>query len=1002
MPDVTSGATLVASVMETAGYVTQSLILEDFQDFFKGAGSLLYIIAGIGAVISLAIFGSYRMSRYLFIAPALFWLVLDPSAQTEGVMWRIGGGSPRTIEGRASAIESAQFVRQIARNTVGHQEQDGELGDEDSGAPRVSMFFNWFTYTINGIVNSLVDVILTQEDNEDLLFLARAQTMDAFVNANVYEPEIVNLIRDTVLLCPNMINASLAKSSPHISARSRQQALEMSEDPRVSRFQQAQERRRAEAMRATQVYYARVRATEEEKRITPSIGTIRYLIENKDRTDTNTMEIVWEALIFQDEFFKSKHPEYEEASISEVPAENLYVLKDDIVLNCYWLSAVLRDALERDASRYIKEVYDKMPFHAGLSAIERRDLRVAYCREIAQKMDLELGDCQFQAVLSLFMLRNALSKAGFSKLINQLKDRMQLAESKKPSVWILTGEEREEVQKRYEIVGGLSNPNTRFNEERRIHEMEVREIGNGQQKTEWKPFSKITQIEGHLGAAFKYQQKYQTAELKQTIFSWAMHVPYFQGVMLYLLAVAYPFLALVLVIPGRAQAFLNVPLAWFWIKSWDVGFALVMVAEKVLWNLFPTIERDVGASVTNEFIEAPLPDIFKEALRVDPSYDIHAYFFFISMGLLSVPALTGYAALKAKRSILSSFTDGPKQVAKQSGDRGGGAYGLTVMNQHIGGMRRLGAMGMMNAAHGFKPMQTTAGVPTNVPGVLSTKGRWQEATAWGAAHAGVQSATRYIGSTIGGQRPKATGGNIAEGLLNFADTGAKTTKNLLLNKIKYQVAYQGAFGQEGRHSILQQDFDAVAAALDGGGGFEMNDLNIHENNAMTAHRKLFLARLSTLMKMLEEGIGNVAGGVTSHIRTTEDKKLDTRLKNALGELQKKGDYALFFSGVTAWGASFMNNRFDIDPTQLAKGTADKVFGKDKVNDALGKVSDSLKGVSKDVDERTQSLGQKLSDYADSKRSPFSWSFLLNMGGLVDDGDLASKSTPYMKITYGED
>lgn len=68
------------------------------------------------------------------------------------------------------------------------------------------------------------------------------------------------------------------------------------------------------------------------------------------------------------------------------------------------------------------------------------------------------------------------------------------------------------------------------------------------------------------------------------IAQFAKAVPYVQGLMLYILSIAFPFFAVFLVMPGRARSFLIWMSLWVWLKSWDVGFALVSTARKLMWN----------------------------------------------------------------------------------------------------------------------------------------------------------------------------------------------------------------------------------------------------------------------------------------------------------------------------------------------------------------------------------------------------------------------------------
>src|SRR5690606_25641963 len=87
---------------------------------------------------------------------------------------------------------------------------------------------------------------------------------------------------------------------------------------------------------------------------------------------------------------------------------------------------------------------------------------------------------------------------------------------------------------------------------------------------------------------------YQMVKARQFLYSFALNLPYYQGLLLYILAIAYPFFALVVLIPGKAANFLFLPLAWLWVKSWDVGFAAIFVLERVMYNLLPNWSLSPG------------------------------------------------------------------------------------------------------------------------------------------------------------------------------------------------------------------------------------------------------------------------------------------------------------------------------------------------------------------------------------------------------------------------
>ncbi|MDR2337484.1 MAG: hypothetical protein LBE20_02400 [Deltaproteobacteria bacterium] len=160
-------------------------------------------------------------------------------------------------------------------------------------------------------------------------------------------------------------------------------------------------------------------------------------------------------------------------------------------------------------------------------------------------------------------------------------------------------------------------------------------------------------------------QRKQTEMYRKQIYSFAMNLPYWQGLILFFLASAYPFMCLVLILPNRAPTFITMVLAWFWIKSWDIGIAAVYLLSQVLWNLLPQIDWPLKDTSLNEMT---FEDIYKKGFEYDPSFSLHTYYMMVSMALLAVPGITGYVILKGKKSILSTYTSAAARMANESGE----------------------------------------------------------------------------------------------------------------------------------------------------------------------------------------------------------------------------------------------------------------------------------------------------------------------------------------------
>ena len=123
----------------------------------------------------------------------------------------------------------------------------------------------------------------------------------------------------------------------------------------------------------------------------------------------------------------------------------------------------------------------------------------------------------------------------------------------------------------------------------------------------------------------------------------ASAVPYIQGMLLYLLTIAFPFFAIFLVVPGRATSFLTWCSLWAWVKSWDIGFAAVNVVRDLMWHL--------TSGWVNQFdrtIDLSDPgDIIAVGFNNAPLMTENLYWLVMSGLTVSVPVLTAHLFMGA-------------------------------------------------------------------------------------------------------------------------------------------------------------------------------------------------------------------------------------------------------------------------------------------------------------------------------------------------------------------
>ncbi len=210
----------------------------------------------------------------------------------------------------------------------------------------------------------------------------------------------------------------------------------------------------------------------------------------------------------------------------------------------------------------------------------------------------------------------------------------------------------------------------------------------GSNNSEIRP-ARVGSMNANVAAGFRDIQRLRSEHYRKSIYGFLMNLPYWQGILLFLLASVYPFMCLMLVLPNRAMSFVTYILAWLWVKSWDIGLACVYLFSQVLWNILPQVSYPPALKNINK-TDLTFEDIYKTAFDYDPSFSLHTYYMMLSMALFSVPALTGFVILKGKHSVLSSYANTAKDMADELGEMAGSSH-LMSYQRH---MNNLNAQGL--------------------------------------------------------------------------------------------------------------------------------------------------------------------------------------------------------------------------------------------------------------------------------------------------------------------
>ena len=120
----------------------------------------------------------------------------------------------------------------------------------------------------------------------------------------------------------------------------------------------------------------------------------------------------------------------------------------------------------------------------------------------------------------------------------------------------------------------------------------------------------------------------------------AAYVPYAEGILLYFLTATFPFFALFLLIPGRQGSFAIWMSLWAWVKSWDIGFAMVHVLRDVIWHITPSFSAENTLYNLNVLDFDNPATILTMVFQNDPISNLNTYFFIVSMFTIGVPAVS--------------------------------------------------------------------------------------------------------------------------------------------------------------------------------------------------------------------------------------------------------------------------------------------------------------------------------------------------------------------------
>lgn len=657
-PNVASAGTFVAAVLEHQGYMFQALFLQTFKSFFRDAGALIFLLAGAGAVASYALLGSYRAVRYLVICPVLFWFLVGTTTKSAGVVWRLGDDIPRGLN-RTSGIENAQSSRdKVIKMMHTKMKSKGEID--------IAYAFWLFVKPINDFVTEVNSKLLNRNDISNYMVASKAQGLEIISAALVDDETLVGLIEEGLYgSCKEMM----------IAAQS------------VART------------------YVRENAVAEKTVILRSERE-RYLAQYLEHLDDKIpiKDIAYYQMIknYIGRPGASKVFDNDPTAFSENVSSTDTAKRPKEYISC-------QNAWKLTAERiwHIAATSSNRTLRVATGVASLKQASQVACEELTRKLFKSLKEsekaCNFIPAYALSMFYNHMySPDSLQRILERHWNKKHLFDPRQINTWAsLNYKDYEPYLDDYGHVflwpSKVGSPMTLL-------------VPKGTQasksvidKTKAKvvPVGEIIGLFGMEHVMWKTLRISETARIRQQLFTWSMQLPYFQGIMLFLCAVAYPFLCLVVLLPGKAHHLLNLPLAWFWLKSWDIGMAVVVLVDKVLYNLLPNWNITGDLATLDGWIQGDsLPKVISQAHNFDPLGSVHLYYTMLAMLTLGIPAITAAMTIKGKKAVLTPFIDAVKEKSSENAEFASRSKTIVGQNQGSTGALSFAGQARMLAING--------------------------------------------------------------------------------------------------------------------------------------------------------------------------------------------------------------------------------------------------------------------------------------------------------------
>jgi len=546
MAAVGYSGTMVAAVLETAGYYYQSQILDQLGSAFTGSlGGFIYAIGVVTTVFAVAVRGGYRFGPWLLIGPPLFFSMVIPRTQADNALWQFAG------QDRFQNKVDDEVARLVP-----------------PGGAEVSTLFAKYDRLVSRTVQEFVKVINRDKPETDKWFIFKGQLLSRIYSRNADNPGLQQLIQHGLLYqCGEVVQAASDILNP------------------------GEDRNAVDAATGQTVLAMRVAALKNFN--TPSI-TLNPTAAS---------------------FVAQMNKEYPDRFGGEPTEVNQIVGGKDNKQRAYSCKQIwdyVLVGLVREGVRAAQEVSDT----AGRHGLDVGEVLTALSKALGQTPDGASPGGADQAEL---IQKIALAAAKYT-LRNESAHRS------------FSGMMEEQAQRSIE-AGTVEIPAQ----------------------------NEMAQTELSRGRSTEYAERTRMLTIGTSL-------PYYQGLVLFLLAVAFPFFALLLLVPGKHAGFLLWFALWLWVKSWDIGMAIVMQLDDIIFSMLNLSKEFRTSPIQREQLDLDFATAIAALRLTDPTFQLATYYNIIGACLMAIPIVSSQLIMGSLSGGAGVISQGMKVTTEDYGE----------------------------------------------------------------------------------------------------------------------------------------------------------------------------------------------------------------------------------------------------------------------------------------------------------------------------------------------